>query len=54
MIWAAARRAPSSEYLLKLDQPAIIRPTTPRPAHGEEVEQAQVHVLGEQARARRG
>ena len=28
MIWAAERRPPSSEYLLKLDQPAISRPTT--------------------------
>jgi hypothetical protein len=29
--WAAARRPPMSEYLLKLDQPPIIRPTTDRP-----------------------
>ena len=31
MIWAAERRPPSSEYLLKLDQPAIISPTTVSP-----------------------
>ena len=30
-IWAAARRPPRSEYLLKLDQPPISRPTTVRP-----------------------
>ena len=31
MTCAADRRPPSSEYLLKLDQPAISRPTTDRP-----------------------
>ena len=31
MIWAADRRPPSSEYLLKLDQPAISSPTTVSP-----------------------
>src|SRR5688572_23490605 len=31
MTCAAARRPPINEYLLKLDQPAIISPTTPMP-----------------------
>jgi hypothetical protein len=31
MIWAADLRPPRSEYLLKLAQPPMSRPTTPRP-----------------------
>ena len=53
--WAAARRPPSSEYLLADAHAAMSTATTPTPSDGQHEEQADVERLADQvARARAG